>query len=289
MSSSLFSNLNSKEKIFSSKKTENKNDLIIEKSITYYTRPKLMNKSLINIRQLYDNKKLNQQKFKTYNRKNSVEIKPEKLILKKKYVSMTNTQSKNTSFTLKNTNNNSYSINNENQTNKDKFFKIRINLLKRKNDNMINNEKKKGYITSHWRSMSIGFDDFNLSNKKIDYSIYLENENYLKKIVLIQSFIRRFLIRNLVFNQLIKYYKQKSGILNLKSILLGILKNIFLMVIELIELRKDAKYYLNYKEYELLIELHKRKIYSKNDWIIYFNKLIKGNLITENKNIKKKK
>jgi hypothetical protein len=248
-----------------------------------------MNKSLINIRQLYDNKKLNQQKFKTYNRKNSVEIKPEKLILKKKYVSMTNTQSKNTSFTLKNTNNNSYSINNENQTNKDKFFKIRINLLKRRNDNMINNEKKKGYITSHWRSMSIGFDDFNLSNKKIDYSIYLENENYLKKIVLIQSFIRRFLIRNLVFNQLIKYYKQKSGILNLKSILLGILKNIFLMVIELIELRKDAKYYLNYKEYELLIELHKRKIYSKNDWIIYFNKLINGNLITENNIINKKK
>ena len=289
MSSSLYSNLNSKEKIFSSKKTENKNDLIIEKSITYYTRPKLMNKSLINIRQLYDNKKLNQQKFKTYNRKNSVEIKPEKLILKKKYVSMTNTQSKNTSFTLKNTNNNSYSINNENQTNKDKFFKIRINLLKRKNDNMINIEKKKGYITSHWRSMSIGFDDFNLSNKKIDYSIYLENENYLKKIVLIQSFIRRFLIRNLVFNQLIKYYKQKSGILNLKSILLGILKNIFLMVIELIELRKDAKYYLNYKEYELLIELHKRKIYSKNDWIIYFNKLINGNLITENNIINKKK
>ena len=289
MSSSLYSNLNSKEKIFSSKKTENKNDLIIEKSITYYTRPKLMNKSLINIRQLYDNKKLNQQKFKTYNRKNSVEIKPEKLILKKKYVSMTNTQSKNTSFTLKNTNNNSYSINNENQTNKDKFFKIRIYLLKRKNDNMINIEKKKGYITSHWRSMSIGFDDFNLSNKKIDYSIYLENENYLKKIVLIQSFIRRFLIRNLVFNQLIKYYKQKSGILNLKSILLGILKNIFLMVIELIELRKDAKYYLNYKEYELLIELHKRKIYSKNDWIIYFNKLINGNLITENNIINKKK
>ena len=289
MSSSLYSNLNSKEKIFSSKKTENKNDLIIDKSITYYTRPKLMNKSLINIRQLYDNKKLNQQKFKTYNRKNSVEIKPEKLILKKKYVSMTNTQSKNTSFTLKNTNNNSYSINYENQTNKDKFFKIRINLLKRKNDNMINNEKKKGYITSHWRSMSIGFDDFNLSNKKIDYSIYLENENYLKKIVLIQSFIRRFLIRNLVFNQLIKYYKQKSGILNLKSILLGILKNIFLMVIGLIELRKDAKYYLNYKEYELLIELHKRKIYSKNDWIIYFNKLINGNLITENNIINKKK
>ena len=288
MSSSINSKFYPKKKPFISKKNENKNDLIIEKTTTYFTKPKLMNKSLINIRQLYEKKKLNQ-KLKTYNRKKSVEIKPESLIFKKKFISMTNIQSQNTSLTLKNSNNNSYSINNENNGNADKFFKIRINLMKRKNDNIINNENKKVYSTSHWRSMSIGFNDFNLSNKKIDCSNYLENENYLKKIILIQSFFRRFLIRNLVFNQLINYYNQKCGILKMKNVLSGILKNIFLMIIDLIELRKDAKYYLNHKEYELLIELHKRKIYSKNDWIIYFNKLIKGNLITENKNIKKKK
>ena len=287
MSSSLYY----KKKIFSPKKSENNNDLIIEKSITYSTTPKLMNKSLIRVRQIYDKKKLNQ-KLNFYNRKNSLIInKPEKLIFKRKLISISNTQSQNTSLTLKNSNNNSYSINNDNHTfngkNSDKYYKIRINLMKRKKDNIINNENKNN--TSHWRSMSIGFNDFNLSNKKIDYSNYLENENYLKKIILIQSFFRRFLIRNLVFNQLISYYNQKCGILKMKNVLSGILKNIFLMIIDLIELRKDAKYYLNHKEYELLIELHKRKIYSKNDWIIYFNKLIKGNLITENKNIKKKK
>ena len=75
----------------------------------------------------------------------------------------------------------------------------------------------------------------------------------------------------------------------MKNILIGIFKKIFFKLIELIKLRKNAKYYINYKEYELLIELHRRNIYSKNDWIIYFNKLINGNLITENKTINKKK
>ena len=287
MSSSLYY----KKKIFPPKKSENNNDLIIEKSITYSTTPKLMNKSLIRVRQIYDKKKLNQ-KLNFYNRKNSLIInKPEKLIFKRKLISISNTQSQNTSLTLKNSNNNSYSINNDNHTfngkNSDKYYKIRINLMKRKKDNIINNENKNN--TSHWRSMSIGFNDFNLSNRKHDYSYISENENNLKKIILIQSFFRRFLIRKLIFNQLIKYFKQNNAVLNMKNILIGIFKKIFFKLIELIKLRKNAKYYINYKEYELLIELHRRNIYSKNDWIIYFNKLINGNLITENKTINKKK
>ena len=59
MSSSLYY----KKKIFSPKKSENNNDLIIEKRITYSTTPKLMNKSLIRVRQIYDKKKLNNKDF----------------------------------------------------------------------------------------------------------------------------------------------------------------------------------------------------------------------------------
>ena len=135
--------------------------------------------------------------------------------------------------------------------------------------------------------MSIGFNEFSLSTKRINYSYIPESQENFRKIILIQSFFRRYIIRRNIYRQLIKYYYHNSATLKLINIIVNSLKNIFCEVIENIYLSRNHKYYLNIKEYELLVELHKRNIFNKKDWINYFNKLINGTLIRENKNEKK--
>ena len=261
-------------------KKDNKK-LIIAKSITYPMKQKEKNKTPLS--QIY-HKKILYEKLKTPINKNSFLNQSQKLLFKKKRVSIIRSESQNNSQIMKHIKN-SNSVNYD--RNYDKTYKSN-NKVQIEGNNKINlNKTNLNYTLSPWRSMSIGFNEFSLSTKRINYSYIPESQENFRKIILIQSFFRRYIIRRNIYRQLIKYYYHNSATLKLINIIVNSLKNIFCEVIENIYLSRNHKYYLNIKEYELLVELHKRNIFNKKDWINYFNKLINGTLIRENKNEKK--
>ena len=266
-----------------------KNNLLTP--IKYNNKKLIIGKSIIkqkeNIKtplsQIY-RKKILYEKLKTPINKTSFLNQSQKLLFKKKRISLINSQSQNNSLIMKHIKN-SNSVNYD--RNYDKTYKSN-NKVHIEGNNKINlNKTNLNYTLSPWRSMSIGFNEFSLSTKRINYSYIPESQENFRKIILIQSFFRRYIIRRNIYRQLIKYYYHNSATLKLKNIIVNSLKNIFCEVIENIYLSRNHKYYLNIKEYELLVELHKRNIFNKKDWINYFNKLINGTLIRENKNEKK--
>ena len=266
-----------------------KNNLLTP--IKYDNKKLIIGKSIIkqkeNIKtplsQIY-RKKILYEKLKTPINKTSFLNQSQKLLFKKKRISLINSQSQNNSLIMKHIKN-SNSVNYD--RNYDKTYKSN-NKVHIEGNNKINlNKTNLNYTLSPWRSMSIGFNEFSLSTKRINYSYIPESQENFRKIILIQSFFRRYIIRRNIYRQLIKYYYHNSATLKLINIIVNSLKNIFCEVIENIYLSRNHKYYLNIKEYELLVELHKRNIFNKKDWINYFNKLINGTLIRENKNEKK--
>jgi hypothetical protein len=266
-----------------------KNNLLTP--IKYDNKKLIIGKSIIkqkeNIKtplsQIY-RKKILYEKLKTPINKTSFLNQSQKLLFKKKRISLINSQSQNNSLIMKHIKN-SNSVNYD--RNYDKTYKSN-NKVQIEGNNKINlNKTNFNYTLSPWRSMSIGFNEFSLSTKRINYSYIPESQENFRKIILIQSFFRRYIIRRNIYRQLIKYYYHNSATLKLINIIVNSLKNIFCEVIENIYLSRNHKYYLNIKEYELLVELHKRNIFNKKDWINYFNKLINGTLIRENKNEKK--
>ena len=266
-----------------------KNNLLTP--IKYDNKKLIIGKSIIkqkeNIKtplsQIY-RKKILYEKLKTPINKTSFLNQSQKLLFKKKRISLINSQSQNNSLIKKHIKN-SNSVNYD--RNYDKTYKSN-NKVQIEGNNKINlNKTNLNYTLSPWRSMSIGFNEFSLSTKRINYSYIPESQENFRKIILIQSFFRRYIIRRNIYRQLIKYYYHNSATLKLINIIVNSLKNIFCEVIENIYLSRNHKYYLNIKEYELLVELHKRNIFNKKDWINYFNKLINGTLIRENKNEKK--
>ena len=263
--------------------TKENKKLVISKITTYSSKARTINITSRKGSFIYNKKKINEN-FKTPNGKDSSKNNNSTLnyIFKKKCTSMYNSQSQNNSMIK----NNYLDVTNNKKNNERKYKKYNINNsmeIKKKNiiiKNSINN--------SPWRTMSIDLNEFSLLKKKINYSFNIDNDDNIQKVILIQSFIRRFLLRKLLYKKLMIYYRSKNSAIKFNRILVKVVKNIFIDVIESIYLSRDNKYYLNKKEYELLVELHKRNIYSKNDWINYFNKLINGKLIKENKKIKNK-
>ena len=263
--------------------TKENKKLVISKITTYSSKARTINITSRKGSFIYNKKKINEN-FKNPKRKDS-SINNNNFvnnIFKKKCTSMDNSQSQNNSMIK----NNYLDVTNNKKNNERKYKKYHINNsmeIKKKNiiiKNSINN--------SPWRTMSIDLNEFSLLKKKINYSFNIDNDDNIQKVILIQSFIRRFLLRKLLYKKLMIYYRSKNSAIKFNRILVKVVKNIFIDVIESIYLSRDNKYYLNKKEYELLVELHKRNIYSKNDWINYFNKLINGKLIKENKKIKNK-
>ena len=266
-----------------------KNNLLTP--IKYDNKKLIIGKSIIKQKENIKNplsqiyrKKILYEKLKTPINKTSFLNQSQKLLFKKKRISLINSQSQNNSLIMKHIKN-SNSVNYD--RNYDKTYKSN-NKVHIEGNNKINlNKTNLNYTLSPWRSMSIGFNEFSLSTKRINYSYIPESQENFRKIILIQSFFRRYIIRRNIYRQLIKYYYHNSATLKLINIIVNSLKNIFCEVIENIYLSRNHKYYLNIKEYELLVELHKRNIFNKKDWINYFNKLINGTLIRENKNEKK--
>ena len=262
-------------------KKEN-NKLVISKITTYSTKTRTINITSRKGTFIYNKKKINEN-FKTPNGKDSSKNNNSTLnyIFKKKCTSMYNSQSQNNSKIK-----NNYLDETNNKKNKERKYKKHYinNSMEIKKKNII---IKNSINNSPWRTMSIDFNEFSLLKKKINYSFNIDNNDNIQKVILIQSFIRRFLLRKLLYKKLMIYYRSKNSAIKFNRILVKVVKNIFIDVIESIYLSRDNKYYLNKKEYALLVELHKRNIYSKNDLINYFNKLINGKLINENKKNKK--
>ena len=263
-------------------KKEN-NKLVISKITTYSTKTRTINITSRKGTFIYNKKKINEN-FKTPNGKDSSKNNNSTLnyIFKKKCTSMYNSQSQNNSKIK----NNYYLDETNNKKNKERKYKKHYinNSMEIKKKNII---IKNSINNSPWRTMSIDLNEFSLLKKKINYSFNIDNNDNIQKVILIQSFIRRFLLRKLLYKKLMIYYRSKNSAIKFNRILVKVVKNIFIDVIESIYLSRDNKYYLNKKEYALLVELHKRNIYSKNDLINYFNKLINGKLINENKKNKK--
>ena len=262
-------------------KKEN-NKLVISKITTYSTKTRTINITSRKGTFIYNKKKINEN-FKTPNGKDSSKNNNSTLnyIFKKKCTSMYNSQSQNNSKIK-----NNYLDETNNKKNKERKYKKHYinNSMEIKKKNII---IKNSINNSPWRTMSIDLNEFSLLKKKINYSFNIDNNDNIQKVILIQSFIRRFLLRKLLYKKLMIYYRSKNSAIKFNRILVKVVKNIFIDVIESIYLSRDNKYYLNKKEYALLVELHKRNIYSKNDLINYFNKLINGKLINENKKNKK--
>ena len=262
-------------------KKEN-NKLVISKITTYSSKTRTINITSRKGTFIYNKKKINEN-FKTPNGKDSSKNNNSTLnyIFKKKCTSMYNSQSQNNSKIK-----NNYLDETNNKKNKERKYKKHYinNSMEIKKKNII---IKNSINNSPWRTMSIDLNEFSLLKKKINYSFNIDNNDNIQKVILIQSFIRRFLLRKLLYKKLMIYYRSKNSAIKFNRILVKVVKNIFIDVIESIYLSRDNKYYLNKKEYALLVELHKRNIYSKNDLINYFNKLINGKLINENKKNKK--
>ena len=270
--------ISSSSNLFSPIKSNDKKKLTIKKSIIYSEKKEKLKKHL-NLSNIYK-KRISIDNFKTLNKK-IFPLQSNKITFKKKIISFTQYNSHNNSLIIKNPN--SSDLNYENR-NYDKSYSL-FKKFKEKKNNSINLNKQNN--SSSWRSMSIGFNDFSLLSKRTNFNLNITETNF-QKIILIQSFLRRYLLRKKIFKEITDYYCHNSSMIKIKKVLENFIKNLFIEVIEKIYLMKEQKYYLNFKEYELLVELHKRKIYSKNDWINYFNKLINGTLISDSNNIKNK-
>ncbi len=135
-----------------------------------------------------------------------------------------------------------------------------------------------------WRNNVIQLEKFSLNQLKKPYESFIKENYDMKKIILIQSFFRMYNFRKLLYSDLMKYYTRATACKKLNNILFVNIKNLVFRVLHLISKFKKHKYFINKKEYDLLMELHKNNIFCIKDLVNYFNDLLKKTPIILNKN-----
>jgi hypothetical protein len=88
----------------------------------------------------------------------------------------------------------------------------------------------------------------------------------IRKVILIQSFIRMYLLRKMIYMEAIKSYKIQKGVCHIEKAFE--INCAYLKWLAFYKINKDEeiKYYINEKEFELLNELKKWKITSVEDY-----------------------
>ena len=135
-----------------------------------------------------------------------------------------------------------------------------------------------------WRNNVIQLEKFSINQVKKPYESFIKENYDIKKIILIQSFFRMYNFRKLLYSDLMKYYTRATACKKLNNILFVNIKNLVFRVLHLISKFKKHKYFINKKEYDLLMELHKNNIFCIKDLVNYFNDLLKKTPIILNKN-----
>ncbi len=135
-----------------------------------------------------------------------------------------------------------------------------------------------------WRNNVIQLEKFSINQVKKPYESLIKENYDMKKIILIQSFFRMYNFRKLLYSDLMKYYTRATACKKLNNILFVNIKNLVFRVLHLISKFKKHKYFINKKEYDLLMELHKNNIFCIKDLVNYFNDLLKKTPIILNKN-----
>ena len=135
-----------------------------------------------------------------------------------------------------------------------------------------------------WRNNVIQLEKFSINQVKKPYESFIKENYDMKKIILIQSFFRMYNFRKLLYSDLMKYYTRATACKKLNNILFVNIKNLVFRVLHLISKFKKHKYFINKKEYDLLMELHKTNIFCIKDLVNYFNDLLKKTPIILNKN-----
>ena len=88
----------------------------------------------------------------------------------------------------------------------------------------------------------------------------------IRKVILIQSFIRMYLLRKMIYMEAVKSYKIQKGVYHIEKAFE--INCAYLKWLAFYKINKDEeiKYYINEKEFELLNELKKWKITSVEDY-----------------------
>lgn len=129
----------------------------------------------------------------------------------------------------------------------------------------------------HYKGV-IDFFDVPLKKNKRSYSVndkyqkkkQEEKKKYIKKVVLIQSFVRMFLLRKFLYNYLSKVYKINAGAEHLHLYVENLRKLYLESGLYEIKCYKKRKYFLTKKEFELLQNLKTKKINNIKDLQKYF-------------------
>ena len=129
----------------------------------------------------------------------------------------------------------------------------------------------------HYKGV-VDFLDVPLKKNKRSYSVndkyqkikQDEKKKYIKKVTLIQSFVRMFLLRKFLYNYLSKIYKINAGAEHL-HLYVEKLNNFYMKSgFYEIKIHKKRKYFLSKKEFELLQNLKTKKINNIKDLQKYF-------------------
>ena len=117
-------------------------------------------------------------------------------------------------------------------------------------------------IKKHKRSYSVNDNE---RRKRLE-----ENKKYMKNVVLIQSFVRMFLLRKKLYDYIKSVYKLEAGVVHLDNYMRNIREYNLKSALYLISRHIKGKYFVSKKEYELLMDLKRRKIYSKEQLDKFF-------------------
>ena len=183
-----------------------------------------------------------------------------------------------------NTKSNSNTLNISN-IDKNKNEKKLINeILSFHNNYKVKNKNKKINKSSSWRGTVINLENLLIEKVRNIKEDSIKGIYDINKIILIQSFYRRYNCRKNIYNKLMSFYKQNAASQKLYNILFLYIHKLFNNVINDIKEFRKHKYYISKKEYKLLIELHNKNIFNVKDLINYFSNLFKQFNININNN-----
>lgn len=155
------------------------------------------------------------------------------------------------------------------------------------NNNYMNSSRKKN---NHMRCASCEYEkgvvDFYRSpikRHKRSYSIESKEKKYdnpfcEKKIVLIQSTLRKFILRKKLYNMIVNYYKNETLVNHLQNVFNIQENKMAAIAFEKIKKYKKRQYYVTRKQLHLLDELKKRKITTIKQLTAYLDWLEKTKL-----------
>ena len=137
-------------------------------------------------------------------------------------------------------------------------------LSRASSSSIIDNDKKTNLKLSN-KNYNKNKQQLIINNR--NYS-YIKRKYNLDSIILIQSFVRKFLIRNKAYKSLELYYKIEDGIKHMnKCIYISIMKTgILTIFMERIKKFKKKRYFVNKGQYELIKDLKANNVHNFNEF-----------------------